>query len=417
MDTGHCGGTSLQAGAVPAGLSRRGFIRAAAGSLGLAAAADAAAALPGILPPVWRQTSDRRIRIGVVGGRFGLSFHWHEHPNCTVTAVSDLIPQRRAALQQRYACERAYESLEKLVLDPEIEAVAVFTGAPDHARHVLLCLDHGKHVISAVPACLTLDEAAALKARKEETGLTYMMAETSYYRRECMTARRLYRDGVFGEMVYCEAEYYHPWPPGSGERHNLAFHNGERTWRYGLPPMLYPTHSTAFLIGVTKERLVRVSCVGHRPVGDEMYGEAANAYGNPFDSGMAMFLTDAGHPFRCNVCWNIHAHGERAQWFGTKAALYSAGSGGQPTAVLAEGLPRQSLPDFGAALPPALRVDSGHGGSHPYLTHEFVMSLVEGRAPAVDLYEALAYTVPGIVAHQSSFRDGEQLPIADFDPA
>jgi hypothetical protein len=62
-----------------------------------------------------------------------------------------------------------------------------------------------------------------------------------------------------------------------------------------------------------------------------------------------------------------------------------------------------------------MRQDSGHGGSHPFLTHEFVMALIQERAPAVDLYEALAYTVPGIVAHQSSFKDGEQLPIPSFD--
>jgi hypothetical protein len=43
------------------------------------------------------------------------------------------------------------------------------------------------------------------------------------------------------------------------------------------------------------------------------------------------------------------------------------------------------------------------------------MALIQERAPAVDLYEALAYTVPGIVAHQSSFKDGEQLPIPSFD--
>lgn len=398
-------------------LSRRGFLCAAAGAAGVTAALAEAAAPAELMPPVWQQTSERKLRIGVVGGGFGLSFHWHEHPNCVVAAVSDLIPERCQALQQRYGCTTAYPSLEELVKDAKVEAVAIFTGAPDHARHVLLCLEHGKHVISAVPACLTLEEAAAMKAKKEQTGLTYMMAETSYYRPHTMLARRLFRDGALGELVYCEAEYYHPWQPGSAERHNLAFRNGERTWRYGLPPMLYPTHSTAFLVGVTGERLTRVSCVGHRPEGDDMYGPEANVYKNPFDAGMGMFLTSAGHPFRCNVSWNIHAHGERAQWFGTKGALYSDGSGGQPTSVQVVGRNGAALPDFMVALPPALRVDSGHGGSHPFLTHEFVMALLQERAPAIDLYEALAYTVPGIVAHQSSFRDGEQLPIPSFDRA
>ena len=401
----------------PEAQSRRTFLRATVGALGLSATLAEAAALRETFLPVWQPTSERKLRLGVVGGGFGLSFHWHEHPNCVVEAVSDLIPARCQALQQRYSCSKPYPSLEELVKDPKVEAVAIFTGAPDHARHVLLCFEHGKHVISAVPACLTLAEAAAMKAKKEQTGLTYMMAETSYYRPHTILARHLFRDGAFGEMVYCEAEYYHPMQAGSAERHNLAFRNGQRTWRYGLPPMLYPTHSTAFLVGVTGERLVKVSCLGHRPEGDDVYGPEANVYKNPFDAGMAMFLTDAGHPFRCNVSWNIHAHGERAQWFGSQGALYSDGSGGQPTAIQVAGRATASLPDFKAALPPALRVDSGHGGSHPYLTHEFVMALIQERAPAIDLYEALAYTVPGIVAHQSSLKDGEQLPVPGFDPA
>jgi hypothetical protein len=66
-------------------------------------------------------------------------------------------------------------------------------------------------------------------------------------------------------------------------------------------------------------------------------------------------------------------------------------------------------------LPQPMRVGSGHGGSHTYLTHEFIAALVEEREPAVDLYESLAMTVPGLVAMESSRKDGEQLKIPSFD--
>jgi hypothetical protein len=33
----------------------------------------------------------------------------------------------------------------------------------------------------------------------------------------------------------------------------------------------------------------------------------------------------------------------------------------------------------------------------------------------VDVYEALAYTAPGIVAHQSALKDGERLKVPSFD--
>jgi len=39
----------------------------------------------------------------------------------------------------------------------------------------------------------------------------------------------------------------------------------------------------------------------------------------------------------------------------------------------------------------------------------------ENRKPGVDVHEALAYTIPGIIAHKSAMHDGELLKIPVFD--
>jgi predicted dehydrogenase len=387
-------------------VSRRSFLQQA----GSVVAAVAATRVPSSAANVAEST--RKIRIGVVGGGFGSAFFWHEHPNCVVQAVSDLRADRRDTLMKTYRCDRAYESLEKLILDKNIDAVAVFTGAPDHARHCLAVMNADKHVICAVPVCMTLEEAQQLKDTKERTGLRYMMAETSYYRPETIAARDLFQQGKFGELFYSEVEYYHPLT--DKEREYYYFYQGQKTWRYGFPPIHYPTHSTGFLVGVTRERLVEVSCLGWaNPQNDALKD---NAYRNPFSSQMGLFKTDKGHLCRCGMFLDGQAHGERAQWFGTKLALYMAGSGGQPFRLVGEAAPDwKEPPKFLERLPESLRKDSGHGGSHTFLTHEFIAALVEDREPAVDLYEALAMTVPGILAHQSSLKGGEQFKIPSFD--
>lgn len=66
-------------------------------------------------------------------------------------------------------------------------------------------------------------------------------------------------------------------------------------------------------------------------------------------------------------------------------------------------------------LPATMRHQSGHGGSHTFLAAEFINSLLEERTPAIDLYKSLAMTVPGIVAHQSALKNGEQLKVPCFD--
>ena len=377
--------------------------------------ATGAAALVGSLAAAAAQLdSERKIRVGIVGGGFGASFQWHLDPNCTVEAVSDLRADRRAHLQRVYKCPKAYESLEKLVLDPRVEAVAVFTGAPDHARHVLECFKRGKHVICAVPACLTLEEAAQLKEAKERTGLRYMMAETSYYRAPCILARELWNDGKFGDFLYSEVEYYH-YTPKDYATNRLWYYKGKRTWRYGFPPMLYVTHSSSFHVGVTRERVEAVSCLGWGPDVPQLKD---NAYKNPFRNQVALYRMSGGNICRCNVCWHLHAGGERAQWMGEALSLYMGSGGGQPFVVKARGRPDvRSHSDFFHLLPEPMRVRTGHGNSHTFLTHEFIAALVEDREPAIDLYESLAITAPGIVGMESSRRGGEQLRVPSFDKA
>ena len=68
-------------------------------------------------------------------------------------------------------------------------------------------------------------------------------------------------------------------------------------------------------------------------------------------------------------------------------------------------------------LPEPLRHDSGHEGSHCFITHEFIDAVLKGRKPAVDVYAAIACTAPGIVGHQSALNGGEQMKIPQFDTA
>ncbi len=400
------------------GMSRRAFMELS-GAAALAAAGDVLTRAGRAYPA----EAGRKIRMGVVGGGFGAGFWWHEHPHCVVTGVTDLREDRRKRLRDRYRCNAVYDSLETMVKQADdIDAVAVFSGAPDHARHVKMCMERGWHVVSAVPACISLDEAALLKEVKEKTGLKYMMAESSYYRQECIFARNLYREGGFGELFYSEVEYYHDSVCLSTS--GLSYEpDGSRSWRYGYPPMLYPTHSTGYLVGVTGERVAKVSCLGWNGEQSDEQGRptiAGNKYGNRFWSQASLMLTDRGHMCRCNVFWRCVAGGERAQWFGDQGSLYMPKGGlhGTVEAVRGKGTRTVEVPQYwktSEMLPEPMRHASGHGGSAVFISAEFVNALVEDREPECDLYDSLAMTVPGIVAHQSAFKGGEQLPVPQFE--
>ena len=388
-------------------LSRRAFCKT------LAEAAIGAAVIGSPGESLASEDDTRKIRIAVVGGNFGATFWWHEHPNCEVTAVTDLIPGRRENLVRRYSCPNAFESLEEMLKKgaDSFDAVAVFSGAPEHVKHSVQCMNAGKHVVCAVPAAISLEECQLLKQTKEKTGVKYMMAESSYYRQECIAAREMYQAGKFGNLFYSEVEYYHNFI--------CTYPSQPDVWRYGYPPMLYPTHSIGFLVGVTKERLVEVSCLGTRE--EPFPRPEENAYRNPFSNEIGLFKTHRGNVCRANVCWRIAAGGERAQWFGTEMSAYMASSGGLGNSIEITDKGRQpwNVPQYwktDSSLPERMRHASGHGGSAVFITAEFINALIENREPAIDVYESLAMTAPGIVAHQSAFKGGEQLKVPSFDP-
>jgi hypothetical protein len=386
---------------------RRTFMKAAGGTTALAAMPSTRGAFLSDPPP-------KKVRLAVVGGGFGSRFWWHQHPGCEVTAVTDLRSDRRDRLARAYSCKNVFESMA-VMLDKAgdtFDAVAVFSGAHDHVDQAVACMKAGKHVLSACPAAVSLEECARLKETKEKTGLKYMMAESSYYRQECIAAREMYARGEFGNLFYSEVEYYHP---GIGARKDgLSHFKGKPTWRLGFPPMLYPTHSTGFLVGVTKERLTHVSCLGIKGDPKTFPAPKDTRWNNPFVAEMALAKTDKDNMCRFGVFWNGTAHGERAQWFGEKSTCYMRSSGGQKNAksIARKGTSDWKVSDFWKTdrLPEAMRHGSGHGGSAVFLSAEFIDALLADREPTVDLYESLAMTTPGIVAQRSRVSRSNRKP-------
>ena len=350
---------------------------------------------------VWQPVSDRKIRIGIAGYgvcRMGSSFGFQDHPNVEIAAVCDVSAERCAELAIACKCQRTYSSLEEMVKDQSLEAIFLGTDAPNHAQHAILCLNHGKHVACTVPAVFgSLEDADRLYETVKKTGLEYMMFETSAYHAACYAMRVAYESGALGKIIYAEGQYYHYFPTP------LASYG---KWRTGIPPMWYPTHSTAYYVAVTGQSFTKVSCQGFKGQIPHFQPEA-NCYKNPFDSEVALFQTSEGGSARMSVCWGMRGsagetglvHGELGRMNGTSFSPEED---------------RPNLPDLSKPpLPPGMDA-GGHDGSHGYLTNEFVTALLENRTPLINIALSLNMTVPGIIAHQSALKDGELLTVPQY---
>ena len=401
-------------------LSRRRFLSASALAVGgsLAGSAGAQDGIKGFdqtdtdvdRTKTWKPFSDRKVRVGIAGHglcQFGLQFGLQHHPNVELVAVTDLIPDRCADMARKARCEKTFPSLEEMVKDDRIEAIYCATDAPAHARHAILCMEHGKHVATAVPAFRgdIEDAERLLGCCRKNKGLVYCMFETSTFRDDLYAMERLFAAGVFGNLVYVEGEYCHPHILGTP---SLASY---KDWRKNGCPMWYPTHATAYYVSVTHRSFLDVSCQGTAPFDKDK--REPNAIGNVFNSEVGLFRTAEGGLARMIICGSQGEYLEAGRLRGEYGGFNKTFIGDPTGKKRYDEAVKKGLRLKKYALPPGVEA-GGHGGSHGYLGDDFIDSILRGRKPAVDVIDALNMTTPGYYAHLSAMKDGETMKIPQY---
>jgi predicted dehydrogenase len=348
------------------------------------------------------RVSDRKVKVGIAGYglcAFGGAFFYQNHPNVEVVAATDLDPGRCAALAKAVGAKKTYPSCEEMIKDKSIEAVYIATDAPSHARLAIMALNHGKHVVSAVPAVFGFEaegQAEELFNAVKKSGMKYQMNETSTFHADLYAKRMQYQAGALGKIIYSEGEYWHDFGskglPGYNPKNGKIDLNG---WRKALPPMWYPTHAAAYYVSITGGRFTEVSCVGTPSLYAE-YNGGNNQHKNPFGTEIAMFKTSEGGISRIGGSWDMkNAHGEQGRVYGEKPHN-NAIKGDRPP------------------LPPGVD-GGGHGGSHGQLTNNFIESILLDKLPNVHVGDALNMTLGGVIAHKSALKGGEWMKIPQYD--
>ncbi|MEW1986365.1 Gfo/Idh/MocA family protein [Pseudarthrobacter oxydans] len=392
--------------------------------------------------------------LGVVGaGQFGSQFAhlFNLHPGVSAVHVADELPERAAEAVARYGLAGVKDSFDAL-LASDVDAVAIFTQRWTHGPLVEQALRAGKHVYSAVPMAVSEEEITAIIQAVRDTGLVYMMGETSYYNPATVYARKQLADGKFGRIFYAEGDYVHDMDLGFYEAYQYS--GGER-WKEtaSYPPMLYPTHAVGGVLGAVPAHAVSVSCVGVRDNrNDGVFDKDVSMFGNDFSNATALFELNDGGVMRTNemrrVGYPSHIRESRFRFFGTEAsfeqlAKVSVWQDKQNVHDISEQMEtRPSIPlddpslanvapelrdAFVSGLAPVhdpgrlpeefLGAPNGHEGSHHFLVDDFVTAVNNGTLPPVNAWLAARFTLPGIVAHQSALQNGERLPIRDFGDA
>ncbi|MBA4189011.1 MAG: oxidoreductase [Planctomycetaceae bacterium] len=372
-------------------------------------------------------SSDRKVRVAIVGLGFGAEFIpiYQAHPNAEMYAVCrrDKAELERAAKQ--FGIPKAYTDYDELLKDPNVDAVHINSPIPDHAAQTIKALKAGKHVACTVPMATTKAEIKEIVELQRKVGKTYMMMETVVYSREYLFAKDLYDRGVLGRIQFLRGSHQQDMDGWPGY------------WP-GLPPMWYATHCVSPCLAVLsdpangKNALAEsVVCHGSGRIREEMIAKYNSSFaietatfkikGSDVVAEVTRSLFDTARQYR--ESFDVTASNVSFEWQQVEGEEPVLHMRGLPEAQIPR---RVKVPDFAGRLPEGIRKftgaihdathlsflqGAGHGGSHPHLTHNFLMAVL-GEQPAFpDAPTSANWTLVGICAHESAMKGGERVEI------
>ena len=197
---------------------------------------------------------DRRLRVGVVGGRRGLTLAREcQMVGMEVVAICDLDRARLSSASSALGAVPYQDYDAFLAHDMDGVILANFFDA--HAPLAIKALKAGKHVMSETAACKTVAEGVQLLRTVEQTGGVYLFAANYPFKPHARELRRLYQAGEVGTFQYGECEYLHGFSP------DYLTHFGQepRHWRSRVSSLAYCTHSITPVMYVTDTLPTEVS--------------------------------------------------------------------------------------------------------------------------------------------------------------
>ena len=150
------------------------------------------------------------VKVGVIGcGKIAITRHLPEYasnPDAEIAGVYDFNLERAKEVAEQYQT-RAYESVEEMLNDPQIEAVSVCVRNSDHSKVTVDALRAGKHVLCEKVITVNniqLEEAVQIA---NERKLVLMEGMTIYHMPLFKEVKKRIDSGIIGRVKLVQVNF------------------------------------------------------------------------------------------------------------------------------------------------------------------------------------------------------------------
>ncbi|HVU32367.1 MAG TPA: Gfo/Idh/MocA family oxidoreductase [Opitutaceae bacterium] len=192
---------------------------------------------------------NKRINVGVVGcGYWGpnLIRNFRSIPGCHLKVICDINQDRLNHLSSLYPGVETETNFERIVKNPDIDAVVVATSVRMHFPMAKACLLAGKHTLIEKPMAASTAEAEELIEIAQRKGLVLMVGHTFLYSAPVRKIKEIVDNRDIGELRYI-----------SSRRLNLGLFQKDINVAWDLAP-----HDISIILYIMQELPYSVNCRG-----------------------------------------------------------------------------------------------------------------------------------------------------------
>jgi len=158
--------------------------------------------------------NDKKYGVGLIGagwvaGEYVKAFR--DHPLTKVVGIYNRTPGKATRLMQTHNVEgKEYETLDQFFDDDRIRIVVSCTHPDVRAEHCSRAAVTGRHIVIEKPVGLSLQETSQIREAVAKTGVKTVTSFVLRWNPQFKTVVKLIEQGVLGELIYGEADYWHP---------------------------------------------------------------------------------------------------------------------------------------------------------------------------------------------------------------
>ena len=154
-------------------------------------------------------TSDKKIRIGIVGTGWIAEAHvanYKKCPDVEIVAAADLVPGKAEKFCKDNGIEgiRLYPDHKSMIDAEQLDAVSVCTYNRTHAECTIYALEHGVNVLLEKPMCVTLEEAVAICRAEKASGKLLSIGFQPRFDENMKMVKKVVESGELGRIYYIQ---------------------------------------------------------------------------------------------------------------------------------------------------------------------------------------------------------------------